>query len=32
MSFGDVGYSFRYMEWAKTVMEAGLPGRHPSGR
>src|SRR5213594_1921621 len=26
MSFGDVGYRFRYMEWAKTVMEAGVPG------
>ena len=26
MSFADVGYLFRYMEWAKTVMEAGLPG------
>ena len=26
MSFADVGYRFRYMEWAKTVMEAGLPG------
>ena len=26
MSFADVGYRFRYMEWAKTVMEAGRAG------
>lgn len=26
MSFADVGYRFEYMEWAKTVMEAGTSG------
>ena len=26
MGFAEAGFRFRYMEWAKTVMEAALPG------